>query len=179
MRPFSSNFPSGDWERDVLIYPGFPGEWAISLNLGAAGELCSAGPCPHLQPTRALLGLQVRQGSSWRHCFAIRHLLLLSWESSWLSYCSPLWNKENECAKEQSAFAANPLWNQEDLHCLHSRRLSPAVSSENRPQPAFMSFVPGWHAVISSHSAPVLLYFVLGFMLDLWAEMLIVAENFD
>lgn len=24
MRPFSSNFPSGDWERDVLIYPGFP-----------------------------------------------------------------------------------------------------------------------------------------------------------
>lgn len=68
---------------------------------------------------------------------------------------------------------------QENLHRLHWRRLSLAVSSENKLQPAFISFVRGWHAVIPSHPAQLLLYFVLCFMPDLWAEMLIADENFN
>ena len=66
---------------------------------------------------------------------------------------------------------------QENLHCLRWRRLSLAGSSENKPRPALIAFVPGRRAVVASRPARLGLDVALCFMLELWAEMLIADEN--
>lgn len=117
-----------------------------------------------------------RWGSSRRYCFTVswivRKLMIFL-------LFSALKQQEWAYKRRKCLCCASSFCSQEDLHHLQLRRLSLAVSSENKLQSAFLPLVHSWHAALSSHSALPLPYFVLCFLLGLWAEMLTADEKFQ